>query len=168
MKSLEEKRKSLQLTEDEHKEILFDEEKVIEANKRGECSIIGKIQAERIINKEVLRSTLVKIWKTSKIFTVINIRPNLFLIKFESHSNKKRVLQNRPWLFSSFLFVLKQLNGCIPPSKMNFNTKVFWVHMHILPITCMNAKLGSQIGKNIGNVTKYDVRDDGTGWENVL
>lgn len=77
-------------------------------------------------------------------------------------------MQGQPWLFDSFMFMLKQLDGCIPPSKMNFNIEVFWLHMHDLPITCMNEKLGLKIGKTIRQVKECVVRVNGIGWGKVF
>lgn len=129
---------------------------------------MGKIHAERMINKEVLQSILVNIWNMSKPFNVIDIGSNLFIIKFSGHYDKQRVMQGCPRLFNTNLLMLKQLDGCIPPSKMNFNSKVFWVHMNGMPIACMNEKFCIDIGNTIRQVKKCDVRLDGSGWGKVL
>lgn len=91
--------------------------------------LVGKFLAKRSINKKVLRSTQVKLWKTNKLFTILEIGANVFVIKFESQDVKMRVMQGRPWLFGSFLFVLNLFDGYIPPFKMDFSKEVFWVHL---------------------------------------
>lgn len=83
-------------------------------NKKGEYNLVEKIQAERTINKEALRSTLLKLWKTTKLFTIFDISPNIFIIKYECQTSKQRVMQCRSWLFDSFFFVLELFDGCIP------------------------------------------------------
>lgn len=44
---------------------------------------------------------------------------------------------------------------------MNFSTKAFWVNMHDLPISCLNAKMGNHIGNTIGMFKACDVDEDG-------
>lgn len=51
---------------------------------------------------------------------------------------------------------------------MEFNTKVFWVQMHNLPIACMNETIGREIGSTIGKVQDFDVQVDRTEWGKTL
>lgn len=95
MDILEEKWKRLQLIEEEHKEMIIDDRKVFEKNTKGLYSLVGKIHVERNINKEVPRSTLVKLWKTTKLFTIFEISSNVLIIKFECQDDKMRVMQGR-------------------------------------------------------------------------
>lgn len=83
----------MQLIEEERWEIFLNDKEVLEGNKKGEHSLVGKLQANRKRNKEVLQSSLVKIWKTLKSFTIVDIRPNLFIIKFDCQYDKQRVIQ---------------------------------------------------------------------------
>lgn len=48
MDLLEEKWKKLQLTEEEHREIIVDEQKVAEENKKSLCSLVEKIQQKEL------------------------------------------------------------------------------------------------------------------------
>lgn len=96
-------------------------------NKREEFSTAEKLLSKRVVNKEIVRSTMAKIRKTSKSFTILNLSSNLFVISFEVLEDKERVLKGRPWLFDNFLFNLKPLDGFTPPSLMDFTTTVFWI-----------------------------------------
>lgn len=89
-------------------------------------------------------------------------------LKFENQSDKHRVLHGRLWLFDSFLFSLQQTNGWVPPTKIDFSKEVSWVHMHNLPLACMNKAKGNSIGKTIGTVMECDVNEEGIGWEKVI
>lgn len=48
MDLLEEQWKKLQLTEEEHREIIMDEQKVAEENKKSLCSLVEKIQQKEL------------------------------------------------------------------------------------------------------------------------
>lgn len=61
MNHLEDRWKKLSLTEEENRGITVDEEKLLEESKKGECSLVGKLHVEIIINNEVLSTTMAKI-----------------------------------------------------------------------------------------------------------
>lgn len=94
--------------EDEDEEIKVDEEKLVEESKKGEYSrLVGKLHAERLVSKDVLRSTLLKIWKKIKPFFFNDINPYLYVITFESIEDKYRVLCGRLWLSDSLFIFLE-------------------------------------------------------------
>lgn len=52
---------------------------------------------------------------------------------------------------------------------MNFNSEVFWVNMHTLPISCMNEVMVNDIGKTIEKVWECDVSgENGMRWGKML
>lgn len=51
---------------------------------------------------------------------------------------------------------------------MIFDSKMFWVHMHDLPMACMNDKMGKFIGNKVGLVKACDVNKDATEWGQTL
>lgn len=96
MDRLEKKWKHLKLTEAEGEEISVNEMLLVDEAKREEFSLEGKLLVERTINKEVIRSTISKVWKTTKPITLYDINPNLFIFSFENIEDKLRVLKGRP------------------------------------------------------------------------
>lgn len=77
-------------------------------------------------------------------------------------------MQGRPWLFDSSLLSLKQFDGSIQPTKMDFSNEIFWIQMHNLPLACINEFMGNLIGNNIGSIKECDVDADGTRWGKTL
>lgn len=98
----------------------------------------------------------------------IDISPNIFIIKFENQVDMYQVMQRHLWQFETILFFLKPFDGYTPHFKMIFNTKVFWIHMHDLPISFMNETMAKQIGKTVGVVHECDVCDNKIGWGKYL
>lgn len=76
--------------------------------------------------------------------------------------DKNRVLTGKPWLFDTYLFSLKLFDGCTPAVQMVFDSEAFWIHMHNLPLACMNSERGHQIGQSFGKVIQCDVDADGS------
>lgn len=147
---LEDKWKDFKLTETEEEEIKVNETLLADETKRGEFCLIGKLVADKIINKEVIRTTMSKARKTTKGFTIYNMKPNLFIFSFGTVEDKRRMLNGKPWLFDANLLVLHTFDGHTSPSTMVFKTDEFCVHMHNLLMACMNYKMGKQIENAIG------------------
>lgn len=80
---LEAKWSQMTLTVQEMNELIIDEAFAQEENKKALYSLVGKLQVDRTIGKEVAHAIMTKVWKTSKPFIFIDICPNLFLDKFE-------------------------------------------------------------------------------------
>lgn len=77
-------------------------------------------------------------------------------------------MEGKPWLFDSSLLSLKAIDGCTLPLKMDFSKKKLWIQLYNLPLGCMNADVGMQIGKSIGTVVKCDIDEDGIAWGKVI
>lgn len=114
----------LTLTEVEGEEVQVNEQRIVEEAKRGKLRVVGKLTVERTVSKEVIKSTMAKAWKTSKPFTLVDIKPKLFVISFETTANRQKIINGRPWLFDSHLLALKPFDESTPPLKMNFNTEM--------------------------------------------
>lgn len=61
MDSLEKCWQNLNLSNDEESEINVDAEKLMEENKKGKPSIIGKFHEDHTISKEIIRNSMLKI-----------------------------------------------------------------------------------------------------------
>lgn len=168
MESLESRWQQLNLSNDEDKEIIVDIDKLTEEIDKGKKCIIGKLHSDRIINKEVLRNTMLKIQKTTNSLLVLDINPTTFIFSFENKTDKDWVMSQKPWLFESSLLSLKEFDGFTHVSKMEFLKEIFWVQMHDLPIGCLNVEIGTHIGSTIGEVKACDADKDGSGWEKAL
>lgn len=114
----------------------------------GRC-LVGKLLSDRLIQKEVFRSLMSKIWKTVGNIVFKDMYENLWLIEFSSETDKQRVMQGRPWLFDRSVLVLKDVDEGIPPSQMVFMSSPFWVQMHEMPLVCMSREIGQKIGFSV-------------------
>lgn len=92
MDSLADKWKKLSLTEVEGLQIIFNDELIEVQVKKGDSCIVGKLHMECIIKKEVMQTTMSKIWRTFKPFLFVDINPNTFIIKFEDLADMNRVM----------------------------------------------------------------------------
>lgn len=73
MEGLEESWKQLKLTTEEENDIAVDDKILLEELRKGKNSIIEKGHTDRYINKDVLRSTIAKAWRTTRPFSIREI-----------------------------------------------------------------------------------------------
>jgi hypothetical protein len=135
---------------------------------RSQSCLVGKLFADRIIGRDIIKSTLIRGWKPSGTTIFKNLGHNMFLVEFENGWDKSRVLEGRPWVFEGNLFSVEDYNGLIAPDRMEFSKVLFWVRMFHLPLACMNETMGVKIGCSVGEVEEVETDVDGIGWGEYL
>ncbi|KAL5826595.1 hypothetical protein ACOSQ3_018434 [Xanthoceras sorbifolium] len=125
-------------------------------------SLIGKIIANREINREAFRSIIPRIWKTKHEFSIELIGTNTFVFQFKCHWDRKRVLEGGPWCFDKHLIVLREAKGLGKVSEVDFSLTPLWIHMHNLPLACMSKEAGIFLGNFVGSVVEVDAGSSGS------
>jgi hypothetical protein len=135
---------------------------------RGTACVVGKLLADRILGKEVLKTPLIRAWQPTGWVSFKNLGPNLFLIEFKHEEDKIRIMEGRPWKVDGDLFSMVDFDGQTPPSELEFEKATFWVRMLNMPLACMSREMGQKIGASMGTVVDVDVDEDGVGWGKFL
>ena len=73
--------------------------------------LVGKILLSREVKIERLRSAMQHVWKTSREIKIENLGDNVFMFKFGSNEDKRRILAGGPWPFDRALIVLTEPSG---------------------------------------------------------
>ena len=111
----------ISLTKKEKVGIKVEEGDVLEVREVvGKC-LMGKVWAEKNINKEAFKTVLANIWCTVGGVKFKELCDNIWLFEFTNDADKKRVMEGRPWTFNRQILVLNEYNGNIPPSQLEFN-----------------------------------------------
>lgn len=95
-KQLEGQWNNLKLTEEEEESISLEEEISKDEGIKVRRSIIGKLCMDRSINQDVLKTTMRKVWRTSKPALFKEVGRNLFTISLATEIDKQRVMNGRP------------------------------------------------------------------------
>jgi hypothetical protein len=156
------------LADEEDGELEIQKTEVIEVLKRGQHCVIGKLLSDRIVSKETVKDKFLRWWKLSGSFTFKILGGNLFLVEFETISDKARVLEGGPWDFEGSLFLVEDFDGRTSPSEFTFDRASFWVRMTNLPLACMGREVGFKLGAAAGLVEDVDTDKDGIGWGECL
>ncbi|KAF5470878.1 hypothetical protein F2P56_011366 [Juglans regia] len=168
MEDIEVRWKQLRLLEEEEVvlEIPFGEKE--DVKKKGDLSLIGKVCSDRSVGKDIISNAMAKIWRISKRAIFQEVDKNVFVLTFATHADKQRILDGRPWLFDNVLFPLRPYDGLLLPGQIKFESEIFWVQLHDLPLGLMTRECGERIGGSVGKVIAVDVADDGIGWGRFL
>ena len=71
---------------------------------------------------------------------------------FDDERDVNRILSNQRWSFNKRLVVVKQYDKGIHLNSLSFETTMFWVQLHDIPIHFMCTKVVEKICENIGEV----------------
>jgi hypothetical protein len=156
------------LTEGERRGIDVSDEETEALCSKGSKCLVGRLGVAKKLNKEALKSLLLRIWRPVGRVFFKEIQENLWLFEFDEESDKQRVLDGRSWSYDRTLLILNDFDGKTPPSKMDFSTTPMWVQIHDMPLGCMNRKIGNKIGSSIGVVEDIAIADDDVGWGRSL
>ncbi|XP_042939430.1 uncharacterized protein LOC122274460 [Carya illinoinensis] len=145
---------SLKLTDEEQEEIILSEEAV-------------SLTAAKA-NKEAFKETMSKMWKIEGWVTFKDLGTNQFLIDMQLVSDKQKILKGRPWSFDRRLVCLKEFEGALTISEVQFQYEPFWFQIHNLPFAGMNKETGMLVGSGVGKILEVGVDIEGYGWGSFL
>jgi hypothetical protein len=111
---LERKCSKISLTEGEKVGLKISEGEVVETRVKGENCLVGKIWAEKSVNKEAFRMMLSRLWRLVGHVIFKELHDNLWLFEFSDGEDRRRVLKGRPWSFDRHVIVLKEFDGKTP------------------------------------------------------
>ncbi|KAF5454481.1 hypothetical protein F2P56_024141 [Juglans regia] len=164
MEKIHEIWENFQLNEEEGEAIDIEWEGILEVLHKGDRSLISKILSDRQIGKNIVESTMAKVWRLSKPATFAEMGRNIFVITFANHADKNRVESGRPWFFYGHMFVMKAFDGYTPLNKMSFDVATLWVQFHNLSLIGTSLECGEKMGRSLGVVEEVEVDGDDVGW----
>ncbi|KAL5852590.1 hypothetical protein ACOSQ3_007708 [Xanthoceras sorbifolium] len=123
--------------------------------------LFGKILANREINRDVFRSAISRIWKTTKKVKVEAIGMNIFAFRFKCDWDMKRILEGGLWCFDKNLLILCEAKEIGKISESDFQFSPMWIQLHNLPLACMSRDVGLFLGEMIGEVLEVDPGSSG-------
>ncbi|KAL5818737.1 hypothetical protein ACOSQ4_022579 [Xanthoceras sorbifolium] len=90
-------------------------------------SLIGKVIANKEVNRYAFRLTIASFWRTKKEVETEAIGVNMFIFRFGYPWDRKKVLEGGHWSFDKNLIVLKEADGVGRISEQEFHFVPFWV-----------------------------------------
>ena len=130
----------------------------------AQFSLLCRLQTNKNLNKEALKSTLQQLWRGSHGVTIKDVGVNLFLAIFVTEESMNDVWYRSPWSFDKRLILLKHFNGDLSPGNVTFQHSPFWIRVFNIPIKSMNSVVGTRIAKEIGIPLVVDALKSGLAW----
>uniref|UniRef100_A0A7N2R5R6 CCHC-type domain-containing protein n=1 Tax=Quercus lobata TaxID=97700 RepID=A0A7N2R5R6_QUELO len=94
--------------------------------------LVGKLLADRNINKNAVKAIILKVWRTSKGVQIVDLKENIFVFKFACEVD-----------------------------DLDFSSIPLWVQIHGLPIEYMSKENAEEIGALVGEVLEVDFTGSG-------
>ena len=124
-------------------------------------SLVGRIISTKHVSRDAVIGMAGFYWKVQGKYEIEVFGNNIFLFRFASLTDRKRVLEGGPWVFDSNLLILKESDAFADPAATTFNLAEFWVQIHKIPMLCMSHSWGFELGKSIGTVRDVDLNASG-------
>ena len=102
-----------------------------------------------------------QVWRTVREVRIEELGDNIFMFKFATEADKKRILTGGPWHFDRVIMVLIEPTSLGEVTKQSFSHASFWVQIHNIPIMCMNEETIREFGKEIGKVEEVGTNAEG-------
>ncbi|KAK3230768.1 hypothetical protein Dsin_002649 [Dipteronia sinensis] len=133
--------------------------------RRLELCLVGKVFSTKLVNKNVFKEVMNKIWRVDVGVGIEQIKGNTFEFLFKSLKARQRVLNGGPWSFDRAIIFFEKPTGEGVVDAMLFNWVDFWVRIHNIPLICMTDEIGNFLGNIIGEVKELDLQtnSDGSG-----
>lgn len=134
-------------------------EKVVE--ELYNTGLVGKLLANRSINKNAVKAIILKAWRTSRGVWIVDLGENLFLFKFACEGDKRKFVELGPWNIEGFPLILKQWNQNMVVEDLDFSSLLIWIQVRNLPIEYMSKENAIEIGALVGEVLDVDFTGNG-------
>ncbi|KAF5451813.1 hypothetical protein F2P56_026881, partial [Juglans regia] len=132
--------KNFKLTEQESTEMVLPSDTMEMAMHQGKFCLLGMIIAEKPINKEAFRNTMIKVWKSEGWVQFTEVGENSFLIEFNKDEDRQCVIKGLPWSFDRWLLCLHAFEGNMPVNDIQFTREEFWLQVHNMPLGTMTEE----------------------------
>ena len=129
---------AITLEEEEEDKVIFGGSMKAKGEKITAGCLVGKILSMRGISHEGVKSALQQAWRPVGTINVESLRHKIFMFKFYSEEDKRRVLMGGPWHFDRALIVLEESRGIGNVTDQPFSHVSFWVQLHNVPLMCMH------------------------------
>jgi hypothetical protein len=101
-------------TKGEQLGIPITENDVKETRTIGANCLVGRLWAEKKVNREAFKSVMTRIWRAEGCVVFNEIQDNLWIFEFTNGDIKERMMANRPWSFDRQILVLNYFDKIIP------------------------------------------------------
>lgn len=149
------------MTEEEDVVVAIDEETLNDGRVEAENLLIGKLLTDKSYSKKALKNVIRHLCNVQKGLEINELQDSMLKFCFGSKEEKKKVLDNEPWLFDKALLSLSDPTDASPDVPGQFTSARFWTQIHGLLLLATMKKMGEIIRSKVKTVLKVDTNRKG-------
>ncbi|OMO63616.1 hypothetical protein CCACVL1_22382 [Corchorus capsularis] len=107
-------------------ELDFEKEVIRETTQFG---LIGKIIADRVLNRKGVRNIIQSIWPAKALLKVFDLGPNLYGFSFADRKSMEMALLNGPWTVMGHCLSMKRWDSELAARDIRFEEVNFWIQV---------------------------------------
>ncbi|OMO75565.1 Endonuclease/exonuclease/phosphatase [Corchorus olitorius] len=140
------------------------ESKGAEVKEATRFMVVGKVLAEKPVNRRGVLSVLANMWYGKDAPTIREFGSNIFGFAFKSEKAMNQALDNSPWTVMGNCLSLKKWDVDKVISEIHFENVQYWVQIHDLPLEMQTEENVQRIGSRLGTV----IRSDEVEWGGII
>ncbi|KAI9195375.1 hypothetical protein LWI28_014283 [Acer negundo] len=109
--------------------------------------LMGKVLSGKKVNREAFIGVIEQLWSTIGRVEIEAIGDNIFMFYFRRSEDWDLIWLRGPWHF-----VLERPERIGDISNLQFDKIDMWVHIHNLPLMCMNRCFAKLLAEQTGGV----------------
>ncbi|TXG72487.1 hypothetical protein EZV62_001066 [Acer yangbiense] len=133
----------------------------VEGGKKMALCLAGKILSQDLVNRDVFRSVISKIWRVRGEMEIEVLDSNTYAFHFQFPDDRRKILASGSWSFDDSLIVLMEPIGKRDLKSLKFCKAKFWIQISNIPILCMTKEIGRFLGSIVGEVGEVDTGSSG-------
>ncbi|OMP12130.1 reverse transcriptase [Corchorus capsularis] len=120
-------------------------------------ALIGKIVADRALNRKGVFNVIRSIWGSRDLEDVRELGKNLYGFSFKTRKGLEFALNNGPWAIIGHHLILQRWEISKGVKEIEFKEIAFWIQVHNLPLEMQTMTNARRIGSTLGRI--MDIED---------
>ncbi|OMO55003.1 hypothetical protein COLO4_36252 [Corchorus olitorius] len=117
---------------------------------------IGKVLAEKPLNKGAVKTILRNLWPEKDVPAIGDVENNTFSVTFVSQEKLFKALLENPWAVMGYCFNLKFWPPELAVGEIDMNLISYWTQIHNLPRDLLTENNARRIGSILGDVIEIE------------
>ncbi|KAJ4846132.1 hypothetical protein Tsubulata_000840 [Turnera subulata] len=140
--------------EEEEIVVLEEEEETVTATKSH--GLLCRVLGTKHMNPQAFTSMMRNLWCPLKGLEATQINRNLFLFRFQTARDLKKVMDAEPWFFERQLVLLQELDGDEQFLQVHLHMAPIWVRIYDVPWRARVQQNVLRICRKVGTFVEFD------------
>lgn len=120
-------------------------------------TLMGRVTNPKFQKPRAVVERMPQVWNLEGRVVGRDLGPEMFQFRFETESDLRSVLAKGPYHHKKWMLIIQRWEPTISPSFPSMIS--FWIRIHGLPLHYLTDQALETIGRTLGHVDSYDVRD---------